>query len=71
MQIKAKVIFKNIGAGVWLLEAEDGNHYQPTNLQKKFQQENIDVNAEIEIVEGGMSVFMAGKIVKIKKIEII
>ncbi len=70
MQTKAKVIFKNIGTGVWLLESEDGNTYQPSNLQKKFQQQNINVNVEIEIIEGAMSVFMAGKIVKIKKIEL-
>lgn len=71
MQIKAKVIFKNIGAGVWLLEDENQIAYQPTNLQKKFQQQNINVNAEIEVIEGAMSSFMAGKIVKIKKIELI
>jgi hypothetical protein len=68
MQIKGKVLFKNLGAGIWLIQDEAGNDWQPINLPKKFQQANLQIVCDMEEVQGGVSVFMAGKMVKVKNV---
>lgn len=69
MQITGTVTYINLSGGFWGIKGDDGEKYNPLDtLPKKFQQEGLQVRAEVSH-SNAFSVFMWGRNVDVKKIE--
>ncbi len=63
--IKGKVVFENIGTGVWGVVDKDGNEWRPVNMPEKLKKKGLSVDLAVEDAGEDVSIFMWGKPVKI------
>ena len=63
------VVWLNLEGGFWGIIGDDGEHYDPINLNIEFRCEDLRVYFEAEIRTDLVSFHMWGKIVEILKIQ--
>lgn len=66
-KISGKVVFENIGTGIWGVVDNDGNEWRPVDMPEEMKKEGIIVDLTVEDAEEDVSIFMWGKPVKIGK----
>jgi hypothetical protein len=67
--IRASMHYQDIGLGFWGMIDEQGGHWLPQNCPEALQQEGLRIEAEIQVLKGGVSAMMWGKTVKILNFE--
>jgi len=63
------IVWLNFEGGFWGIIGDDGEHYDPINLNSEFQCEDLRVYFEAKIRTDLVSFHMWGKIVEILKIQ--
>ena len=63
------IVWLNLEGGFWGIVGDDGEHYDPINLNSEFRCEDLRVYFEAEIRTDLVSFHMWGKIVEILKIQ--
>lgn len=61
--------FLDFEGGFYGIVSDDGEHYDPVNLDKKFCVDGLRVRFEVRILQDVASVHMWGKVVSIRHIE--
>jgi len=64
MKITGKVVYQNIGPGVWGIAGNDGKNYEPVNMPEQLKYEGRKVSVRAKEVDS-FSMFMWGTPVKI------
>ena len=64
MKITGKVVFQDLGTGIWGIIDAKGNQWEVVNMPKSMQVEGKEVAVTARI-EDGFSIFMWGTPVKI------
>jgi len=67
MKLKGHVSFADLGAGAWMLEAEDGKRYQLLGLDAQGLKEGARVEVEGDVDRGAVSTAMAGPSFRVKR----
>ena len=67
--ITGMVHFNTVEGGCWLIRAEDGHFFEPTNLPTEFRQDSLRIRATLETRHDLMSFCQIGEIVDILHIE--
>jgi hypothetical protein len=65
--VKGTIKYISIGAGVWVIEDENGQKWELTNLSNEYKEDGVSIKIELEEIENAFSVFMVGKPAKILK----
>ena len=66
MKVKGRVTFQDLGAGAWVLEAEDGKRYELKGIAGGRLTEGARVEVEGEVDRGSVSTAMAGPALRVK-----
>jgi len=64
-----KIQYNDFEGGFYGIVGDDGEYYDPINLQSEFKEDGLQVKYTLKILENQTSVHMWGTIVKIIKIE--
>ena len=64
MKITGKIVFQDIGTGVWGIIDKKGNQWQVVNMPESMREEGKQVSVTVTI-ENGFSIFMWGTPVKL------
>ncbi len=67
MKLKGRVTFLDLGAGAWVLESEDGKHYELLGIDAGRLAEGGRVEVEGELEAGAVSTAMAGPALRVKR----
>jgi len=67
MKLKGRLSFADLGAGAWVLEAEDGNRYELLGLDAHGLKEGARVEVEGDVDRGAVSTAMAGPTLRVKR----
>lgn len=67
MKLKGRVTFRDLGAGAWVLDAEDGKHYELLGIDEKTLREGARVEVEGELDAGAVSTAMAAPTLRVKR----
>jgi hypothetical protein len=67
MKLKGRVTFRDLGAGAWVLDAEDGKHYELRGIDEKSLREGARVEVEGEVDGGAASTSMAAPTLRVKR----
>jgi hypothetical protein len=67
MKLKGRVCFVDLGAGAWVLEADDGKRYELRATDRALLQEGARVEVEGEVDAGAVSTAMAGPALRVKR----
>ncbi|MGA7801040.1 MAG: hypothetical protein WCC36_09535 [Gammaproteobacteria bacterium] len=67
--ITGKIVHLEIEGGFWGIVASDGAHYDPVNLPKDFQHQDLKVRATLRTKPGLVSFHMWGTLVDVVNIE--
>jgi len=63
------IVWLNLEGGFWGIIGDDGEHYDPINLNSEFRCEDLRVHFEAKIRTDLVSFHMWGKIVEILQIQ--
>jgi len=63
------ITFLSFEGGFYGIVSDDGDHFDPINLARKFQVDGLRVRFEVRILEGVIGVHMWGKYVSVLSIE--
>jgi len=63
------IVWLSFEGGFWGIIGDDGEHYDPINLDSEFRGEGLRVYFEVKILPNLVSFHMWGKIVEILKIQ--
>jgi len=66
--VTGMVRYSNLGGDCWLIRAEDGRVFEPTNLPTEFHQDSLLVRATLEVRRDLASPCETGEIVDILQI---
>ena len=66
MKLKGRLAFRDLGAGAWVLDAEDGKHYELHGIDPKALKEGARVEVEGELDGGSASTAMAAPALRVK-----
>ncbi len=66
MKLKGRVTFRDLGAGAWVLEAEDGKHYELLGDTGRLK-DGGRVEVEGDLDAGAVSTAMAGAALRVKR----
>jgi Protein of unknown function (DUF5818) len=67
MKVKGRVTFHDLGAGAWVLEAEDGKRYELRGVEGGRLSEGESVEVEGEVDAGSVSTAMVGPALRVKR----
>ena len=67
MKLKGRVTFQDLGAGAWVLEAEDGKRYELLGVDTGRLQEGGRVEVEGDLDAGAVSTAMAAPALRVKR----
>jgi hypothetical protein len=67
MKLKGRVTFEDLGAGAWVLEAEDGKRYELRGVEGGKLSEGARVEVEGDLDAGAVSTAMAGPALRVKR----
>jgi len=67
MKLKGRVTFEDLGAGAWVLEAEDGRRYELQGIDVGGLKQGARVEVEGELDRGAVSTAMAGPSLRVKR----
>jgi hypothetical protein len=65
MKVKGRVRFEDLGAGAWVLEAEDGKRYELHGVQGLSDGVRVEVEGELD--KGAVSTAMAGPALRVRR----
>lgn len=68
-EIAAKVIYLEFEGGFWGIETQAGEKLLPMNLNKEFQQKDLNIWVEGEVMEGVITMHQWGKPFKVTHIK--
>ncbi len=68
MKLKGRVTFEDLGAGAWMLEAEDGKRYELAGVDGGRFKAGARVEVEGHLDAGAASTAMAGPIFRVKRV---
>ena len=68
MKIKGKVVYQNIGTGIWGIIADNGTQYEPVNLPEKLKKEGKRVNLTARESDT-FSLFMWGSPIEVVSVD--
>ena len=67
MKLKGRLTFLDLGAGAWVLEAEDGRRYELHGVDRGALKEGARVQVEGDIDRAAVSTAMAGPALRVKR----
>ena len=67
MKLKGRVTFRDLGAGAWVLEADDGKRYELRGVPGGSLSEGARVEVEGEVDAGSVSTAMAAPALRVKR----
>jgi hypothetical protein len=67
MKVKGRVSFRDLGAGAWVLNAEDGKHYELRGIDETALREGARLEVEGELDGGSVSTAMAAPALRVKR----
>ncbi len=67
MKLKGRVTFEDLGAGAWMLEAEDGRRYELSGVDTRRLKAGDRVEVEGHVQSGAVSTAMAGPLFHVKR----
>jgi hypothetical protein len=67
MKMRGRVTFQDLGAGAWVLEAEDGKRYELRGVSTGSLSEGARVEVEGDLDAGSVSTAMAGPTLRVKR----
>lgn len=67
MKLKGRVTFRDLGAGAWVLDAEDGKHYELRGIDETSLREGARVEVEGELDAGAASTSMVAPTLRVKR----
>jgi hypothetical protein len=67
MKVQGRLIFEDLGAGAWMVEAEDGKRYQLLGVDTGGFKEGARVEIEGELDRGAVTTAMAGPVFRVKR----
>jgi hypothetical protein len=67
MKLSGRLTFVDMGAGAWVLEAEDGKRYELQGVDGRALGEGARLEVEGEVDEGRVSTAMAGRGFRVKR----
>lgn len=65
IQITGKVVFQDIGMGLWGIEDDKGGHWRPVNMPESMKVEGKAVEVRAKLIEEDFSIFMWGEPVEL------
>ncbi|UCH31837.1 MAG: hypothetical protein JSV05_00035 [Candidatus Bathyarchaeota archaeon] len=65
------ITFLGFEGGFYGIISDDGKHYDPINLDERFQVDGLRVQFELKILEGYLGIHMWGAIVQIISMEVL
>jgi len=68
MKVRGRITFRDLGAGAWMLEAEDGRRYQLEDVQGELLREGAQVVVEGEVDAGAVTTVMAGPVLRVRRL---
>ena len=68
MKVRGRITFGDLGAGAWLLEADDGRRYQLQGAQGELLHEGAQVVVEGEVDAGAVTTVMAGPVLRVRRL---
>ena len=68
VQGKGTVVFVKLEGGFYGIIGDNGEHYDPVNLPKEFQQDSLRVYFKADYAKSLVSFHMWGKLIEIKDI---
>ncbi len=66
MKLRGRVTFQDLGAGAWVLEAEDGKRYELRGVDGGRLSEGARVEVEGEVDASSVSTAMVGPALRVK-----
>ena len=69
LYFQATVIFLDLEGGIYLLEDQNGNRYEPINLAEPYRQAGLQVAVSAEARPNQVSIGMAAPLIEIFNIE--
>ena len=67
MMLTGSVFFRDIGAGAWVLEADDGRTYQLAGGDRKMKKEGARIEVEGELDTSAVTAAMVGPVLTVKR----
>ena len=67
MKVKGRVTFLDLGAGAWVLEADDGKRYELHGGESGLLREGARVEVEGEVAAGAVSTSMVGPALRVTR----
>jgi hypothetical protein len=67
MKLVGRVTFRDLGAGAWVLEAEDGNAYELQGGDGGLLREGVRVEVEGDVDAGAVSSAMLGPALRVRR----
>ena len=65
LNIKGKIVYHDIGTGVWGILSTTGDKYMPVNLPDSWKEVDKEVDVSATEVEGFHSMFMWGTAIEL------
>ena len=62
MKLTGRVVHRDIETGVWVLEGDDGNHYQLAGGDRKIKKDGQRVEVEGRVDRAAMTAAMVGPV---------
>ena len=63
------VLYQGLEGGCWLIRAEDGQRFFPTNLATEFREDSLLISASVELREDLNAICTTAPVVEIRRIE--
>jgi hypothetical protein len=67
MKLKGRVTFRDLGAGAWVLEAEDGTAYELHGADSGLLREGVRAEVEGDVDAGSVSTAMVGPALRVRR----
>jgi cob(I)alamin adenosyltransferase len=62
MKLTGRVVFRDIEAGVWVLEGDDGRTYQLAGGDRKIKKDGQRIEVEGDVDRDAMTIHMVGPV---------
>jgi len=66
MKLKGKIAYRDVEAGVWVLEGDDGNTYELAGGDRKIKRDGKRVEVDGDVVKDAMTIGMVGPVFNVK-----
>lgn len=68
MRVRGRITFRDLGAGAWTLEADDGRRYQLLGAEGELLREGARVMVEGDVEAGAVTTAMVGPVLRVRRL---